>query len=183
MQVPAAWKTLHVQSCLVGQVHDDSNMTCTVCGNSTFSLDPLRTSCDPCPSGAVCYGADAFIPPEHSWHSGPNSTTILTCPNADACEGNRTTLLACKQVKRHSLCSLLHTCVAASGASVAQLRDPLGTAGVAYRALHHVLRLRLLVLRNCACILHFAACAPTLAFAWEFQGGYVRYFRDMTLAM
>ena len=78
-------------------------MTCRICGNSTFSLDPSKTSCDHCPSGAVCYGADAFIPPEHSWHSGPNSTTIVLCPNADACEGNRTVLLACKQVRLDSL--------------------------------------------------------------------------------
>ena len=67
---------------------------------------------------------------------------------------------------------------------MAQLRDPLGTAGVAYRALHHVLRLRLTVGSAQLC-LHLAFCrlCSYSGFAWEFQGGYVRYFRDMTLAM
>ena len=98
MQVPAAWKTLQVQHCSSGQITEDSNRTCRVCGNSTFSMNPLKQSCDPCPSGADCHGADVFIPPKHSWHSSPNSTTIVSCPNADACEGNRTTLLRCKKV-------------------------------------------------------------------------------------
>ena len=103
VQVPAAWKILHVQNCSLGQVTQDFNRTCRLCGNSTFSLDPSKPSCDPCPSGATCYGADAFIPPRHYWHSSPNSTTIVACPNADSCEGKRSVLLTCKQVSAHSL--------------------------------------------------------------------------------
>lgn len=98
-QVPAASKILHVQNCSLGQVTQDFKRTCRLCGNSTFSLDPFKESCDRCPSEAVCYGSDAFIPLKHSWHSSPNSTTIVSCPNADACEGNRSLLLTCKQVR------------------------------------------------------------------------------------
>ena len=115
-QVPAAWKILQVQECSVGQVTEADNTICRVCGNSTFSLNPLNNSCDPCPSGAVCFGSDAFIPPEKKYHTHPRSTTVVSCPKANACEGNRTNLLACKQVSPFSpsfaaCCSL---CVPAS---------------------------------------------------------------------
>ena len=98
MQVLPVWKTLQIQSCSLGQVTDNTNDTCRVCGAATFSLNPQNTSCDTCPSGILCYGSAIFIPPLHYWHSSPNSTTILSCPNTAGCGGNRTQLLACKQV-------------------------------------------------------------------------------------
>ena len=97
MQVPSAFKTIQVQPCSLGLIKDTAE-TCKVCGNSTFSLDPANTYCDPCPSGAQCFGGDAFIPPAQHWHSSPNSTNIVSCPNPGACEGNRSHLLSCKQV-------------------------------------------------------------------------------------
>ena len=97
MQVPTAFRTLRVPPCSLGLIKDTPE-TCKVCGNSTFSLNPANTSCDPCPSGAQCFGSDAFIPPAQHWHSSPNSTNIVSCPNPGACAGNRTQLLACKQV-------------------------------------------------------------------------------------
>lgn len=98
MQVPPVWKTLQIQSCSSGQVTTNTNDTCRACGAATFSLNPQNTSCDPCPSEAMCSGSDAFIPPLNHWHSSPNSTTVLSCPNTAGCAGNRTQLLACKQV-------------------------------------------------------------------------------------
>ena len=107
MQVPAASKALQVQPCALGRITDQPDM-CQLCGNSTFSLNPVNESCDPCPSGAQCFGSDAFIPPEQHWHSSPNSTTIVSCPNPGACGGNRTHLLDCKKVSPdytpHTLC-------------------------------------------------------------------------------
>lgn len=98
MQVPAAFMTLRVQPCSLGSITSGNNTICTVCGNSTFSLDPSSTVCDACPSGAQCNGSDAFIPPAQYYHSSPNSTIILSCPNPGACGGDRTTLLDCKLV-------------------------------------------------------------------------------------
>lgn len=103
VQVPAAWKILQVQPCSLGQITADRRRACTLCGISTFPLDPLNQSCDPCPPGASCFGGDAFIPLEHSWHSSPMSTTIVGCPNADGCKGDRNGLLVCKQVSPQSL--------------------------------------------------------------------------------
>ncbi|DBA69633.1 TPA: hypothetical protein ACH3X2_012695 [Trebouxia sp. C0005] len=94
--VPAAFMTLRVQPCSLGSITSGNNTICTVCGNSTFSLDPSSTVCDACPSGAQCNGSDAFIPPAQYYHSSPNSTIILSCPNPGACGGDRTTLLDCK---------------------------------------------------------------------------------------
>ena len=98
VQVPPAVMTLRVQPCSLGSITSGNNTICTVCGNSTFSLDPSSTVCDACPSGAQCNGSDAFIPPAQYYHSSPNSTHIVSCPNPGACGGDRTTLLDCKLV-------------------------------------------------------------------------------------
>ena len=98
VQVPPAVKTIQVQPCSLGSVRNNETTTCTVCANLLFSLDPTNTTCDGCPSGAQCFGSDAFIPPVQSYHSSPNSTTIVSCPNPGACGGDRNILRACKQV-------------------------------------------------------------------------------------
>ncbi|DBA86046.1 TPA: hypothetical protein ACH3X1_005573 [Trebouxia sp. C0004] len=95
-QVPAAWKMVHVQNCTTGQVQQNAAI-CSTCPAATFSLNPLNGSCDACPAGATCFGGSHFIPPSQSWHSGPYSTNIVQCPNAKACQGNRTMLLNCKE--------------------------------------------------------------------------------------
>jgi len=98
MQVPAASMILRVQPCSLGSITSGNNTICTVCGNSTFSLDPSSIVCDACPSGAQCNGSAAFIPPMEYYHSSPNSTHIVSCPNPGACGGDRTALLDCKLV-------------------------------------------------------------------------------------
>ncbi|KAL0038989.1 hypothetical protein WJX77_004333 [Trebouxia sp. C0004] len=94
--VPPAVKTIQVQPCSLGSITGGENTTCTVCGNSTFSLDPSGKMCDACPSGAQCNGSAAFIPPLQHYHSNPYSTIIVSCPNPGACGGDRTNLLKCK---------------------------------------------------------------------------------------
>ncbi|KAL0046985.1 hypothetical protein WJX82_003591 [Trebouxia sp. C0006] len=94
--VPAASMILRVQSCSLGSITSGNNTICTVCGNSTFSLDPSSTVCNACPSGAQCNGSAAYIPPAQYYHSSPNSTHIVSCPNPGACGGDRTALLDCK---------------------------------------------------------------------------------------
>ena len=101
MQVPAASMILRVQSCSLGSITSGNNTICTVCGNSTFSLDPSSTVCNACPSGAQCNGSAAYIPPAQYYHSSPNSTHIVSCPNPGACGGDRTALLDCKLVSAH----------------------------------------------------------------------------------
>ena len=96
-QVPAAWKMVQVQNCTTGQVQQNAAI-CSTCPAATFSLNPLNGSCDACPAGATCFGGSHFIPPSQSWHSHPYSTNIVQCPNAKACQGDRTTLLNCKEV-------------------------------------------------------------------------------------
>ena len=112
-QVPAAFKMVTVQPCSVGQVQEVSQPVCTTCLPSTFSLDPEHYHCDACPANANCSGGAAFIPPEGSWHSGPNSTNIVECPHAAACQGNRSALLACKQVGSAEDCvhQIMCTCL------------------------------------------------------------------------
>ena len=96
--MPAAWKMVQVQNCTTGQVQQDAAI-CSTCPAATFSLNPLNGSCDACPAGATCFGGSSFIPPSQSWHSHPYSTNIVQCPNAKACQGDRTTLLKCKEVQ------------------------------------------------------------------------------------
>ncbi len=98
VQVPPAFKTIQVQPCSLGSITSTDNTTCTVCGNSTFSLNPASKMCDACPSGAQCNGSNAFIPPLQRYHSSPYSTIIVSCPNLGACGGDRTNLLDCKLV-------------------------------------------------------------------------------------
>lgn len=94
--VPPVSKTIRVQSCALGSVTNLDNTTCSLCPNSTFSLNSSSTVCDACPSGAQCNGSAAFIPPQQYYHSSPYSTIIVSCPNPGACGGNRTDLLNCK---------------------------------------------------------------------------------------
>ena len=123
VQVPAAFKTIQVQPCSLGSITSKDNTTCTVCGTSTFSLDPNNTSCNSCPSGAQCNGSYAFIPPLQHYHSSPNSTIILSCPNSDACGGNRTSLLNCKLVSVSCMTkqSAFHICHCSFACCLAQV--------------------------------------------------------------
>ena len=98
VQVPAALKTIRVQPCSAGSLTSQMGTICSACQNSTFSLDPANTSCDACPSGAQCYGSDVFIPLLQHYHSSPNSTNIVSCPNPGACGGSRFDLRDCKRV-------------------------------------------------------------------------------------
>ena len=98
VQVPPAYKTIRVQPCSLGSITNEDNTICTVCPNSTFSLKSTSMTCDACPSGAQCNGSAAFIPPVQYYHSSPNSTVIVSCPNSYACGGLRTDLLNCKLV-------------------------------------------------------------------------------------
>ena len=106
VQVPTAFNTTQIQPCSLGHVKGRKNNCCTVCYNSTFSLDPTKRFCNACPLPAQCFGNDVFIPPEQHWHSSPNSNTIVSSPNPGACGGNHTSLLACKQVSADCLLSL-----------------------------------------------------------------------------
>lgn len=96
---------IQVQNCTLGQVQQNAAI-CSTCPAATFSLNPLNASCDACPAGATCFGGSNFIPPSQSWHSHPYSTNIVQCPNAKACQGNRTLLLSCKEVNSLQLVNL-----------------------------------------------------------------------------
>ena len=96
MQVQPAWTVVRVLHCSIGQVQQ-TPQACITCPPATFSFDPTHTSCDPCPDLGVCgSGGAALVPLAHYWHSAPDSDYIVSCPNGNACQGNRTALMACK---------------------------------------------------------------------------------------
>ena len=96
MQVQPVWAVVRVLHCSMGQVQQ-TPQTCVTCPPATFSFNPDNFSCDPCPDlGSCAAGGAGLVPLAQYWHSAPDSDYIVTCPNGNACQGNRTTLMACK---------------------------------------------------------------------------------------
>ena len=96
MQVQPVWTMVRVLHCSTGQVQQ-TPQTCVTCPSATFSFDPNHSLCDPCPDkGSCAAGGAALVPLAQYWHSAPDSDYIISCPNGNACQGNRTVLVACK---------------------------------------------------------------------------------------
>ncbi|KAF6259507.1 hypothetical protein COO60DRAFT_1460131 [Scenedesmus sp. NREL 46B-D3] len=95
VEVPPATLSLRVRHCVRGEVAPSPD-TCLVCLPGTYSLDPSQQSCQPCPApGASCPGGAAIVP-EPGWrHSAADSAQMHSCPNPDACSGDRTALRIC----------------------------------------------------------------------------------------
>ena len=96
MQVQPVWAVVRVLHCSMGQVQQTPE-TCVTCPPSTFSFNPSNSSCDPCPDqGSCAAGGAGLVPLAQYWHSASDSAYIVPCPNGNACQGNRTALMACK---------------------------------------------------------------------------------------
>jgi hypothetical protein len=78
------WDRLAPAGCVAGEVGDLTGV-CRRCGASTFSLDPYKASCDPCPENANCTGGMDVTPLKGLWHSGINSSFIHACPQRSSC--------------------------------------------------------------------------------------------------
>ncbi|GAX73320.1 hypothetical protein CEUSTIGMA_g774.t1 [Chlamydomonas eustigma] len=101
--LPSVTVVIQVRHCYVGEVTNTANDLCTVCsGDTQFSFSSLNTSCDTCPSNAICsydkYTTNAsssktvessigsiLVPADGYWHSSPWSPQVQLCPNTDSC--------------------------------------------------------------------------------------------------
>ena len=96
MQVPAVTFPVTVRGCRRGEVQQE-NDTCMTCPATTYSYTPTASTClSPCPANANCSGGATLVPTTGYWHSAPNSTYMVACPNANACQGDRDALLTCQ---------------------------------------------------------------------------------------
>ena len=96
VQVPLQTWPITVRNCTVGEVQP-TNDTCMACPATTYSFTPSAAQCiAPCPANSNCSGGATLVPSLGYWHSAPNSTYMAACPNSDACQGDRSVLLACQ---------------------------------------------------------------------------------------
>ena len=95
LQVLPFSQTVKVRACANGEVTQTAHL-CIACAAPQYSLNPVKKTCDlPCPANARCLGGALLIPQSGYWVSASNSDSIVTCPNAAACHGDRNSLVDC----------------------------------------------------------------------------------------
>ncbi|CAI2377869.1 unnamed protein product [Moneuplotes crassus] len=72
--------------CNSGEIQT-ANKQCEECKPTTYSFGWNSTSCSPCMDFASCSGEDQVIVDKGYWRKTVNSSTIIECPNEQACEG------------------------------------------------------------------------------------------------
>ncbi|CAI2377736.1 unnamed protein product [Moneuplotes crassus] len=72
--------------CNSGEIQTE-NKQCEECNPSTYSFGWNSTSCLPCMDFVSCSGEDQIIVDKGYWRKTANSSTIIECPNEQACEG------------------------------------------------------------------------------------------------
>ena len=96
LQVPNVTVTVSVPQCRIGSVQQQDSTLCMYCTAPLYSFSPGTLSCDsPRPSNANCTGGAYMTPLPPYWASDAHSHSIVTCPNSDACQGDRPQLMAC----------------------------------------------------------------------------------------
>ena len=115
LQVPSEQLPVTVRACIFGEVQQASDPNrpadlCLACAAPQYSLNPNNSICDvPCPAHAKCWGGALLIPDPGYWVSAYNSDSVVTCPNAAACQGNRDSLLDCLNTSLTALSTLGHS--------------------------------------------------------------------------
>ncbi|KAL0044981.1 hypothetical protein WJX82_004122 [Trebouxia sp. C0006] len=94
-QVAAAIILVQLRKCVIGEV-EATPETCVACLANTYSLNSTDQSCYACPPNANCTGGADLVPLQQYWHSAPDSDFMVSCPNSNACKGDREELLSCK---------------------------------------------------------------------------------------
>ncbi len=95
LQVAAAIILVQLRKCVIGEV-EATPETCVACLANTYSLNSTDQSCYACPPNANCTGGADLVPLQQYWHSAPDSDFMVSCPNSNACKGDREELLSCK---------------------------------------------------------------------------------------
>ena len=96
MQVRQAVLVVDVRPCVTSEYQQTSAM-CFECSASTYSFDSSNSSCDSCPANANCTAGANLFPQVQFWHSAADSDWMVSCPNGNACTGDRDELLRCKK--------------------------------------------------------------------------------------
>ena len=73
--LPAANLTLHVRSCVRGEVTPSPD-ACQPCQQGFFSFDPSQGVCSTCPDNAYCSGGDVITPLAGYWRSSADSVQV-----------------------------------------------------------------------------------------------------------
>jgi hypothetical protein len=76
--VPEANMSVQVCGCVAAEVSPIPD-TCEPCLPNSYSLDPSRTMCQPCPEGASCPGGAVILPLPGWWHSTSTSAQMHRC--------------------------------------------------------------------------------------------------------
>jgi predicted outer membrane repeat protein len=71
--ITPAVMTLHVRSCMLGEITNQRHDACEPCQEGSYSLDPGNFSCDVCPACVSCPGGAVLQPEPGFWHSTPES--------------------------------------------------------------------------------------------------------------
>ncbi|GIL65853.1 hypothetical protein Vafri_19500, partial [Volvox africanus] len=86
-----------IRPCKLGEILDSGGDLCNECsGTSYYTFSTFNTSCDSCPSYALCSfngsytntsddSAGYLVPEDGYWHSSPFSPQMLECPYSAAC--------------------------------------------------------------------------------------------------
>ena len=104
-----------VRACIFGEVQQASDPNrpadlCLACAAPQYSFNTNSSTCDvPCPAHAKCWGGALLIPDPGYWVSAHNSDSLVACPNAAACQGNRNSLLNCLNASLTALSSSNYT--------------------------------------------------------------------------
>ncbi|CAG9325853.1 unnamed protein product [Blepharisma stoltei] len=64
------------------------NITCLVCEESYYSLNPNNRACLQCPKHAICYGNYTMVPRHGYWRDNKYTDQFWACPYPSACLGS-----------------------------------------------------------------------------------------------
>lgn len=79
---------LSIDSCVIGEIYDNSSNTCRKCSKGTFSFDIFSYNCENCFENAICDGGDVIILPAGYWRSNKFSKNVYKCAtNLNLCKG------------------------------------------------------------------------------------------------
>lgn len=74
-----------MRTCLIGEAQ--INNYCEVCPYGKYNLEAGST-CETCPTGAICYGNYTLVPEAGYWRNSATSDTIWKCLQSEACLGS-----------------------------------------------------------------------------------------------
>ncbi|CAG9321220.1 unnamed protein product [Blepharisma stoltei] len=105
-QIESLEFSISFRNCLIGEIHLPDN-SCNLCENNTYSINRHDKFCKSCPPDAVCLGGKNVFPNAGYWRSGEFSENFYSCPNSEACIGNKTDYTGgCAEGYKGTLCAI-----------------------------------------------------------------------------